>query len=95
MGSKLKISLLQMLNNIKEEGQIPSFMREAIVTTIPKTGSKFDLKNERWIFKLSVLRNILLRIIYNRKYDIIDFHMSDSNIGARKHNKLQKSHLAD
>ena len=37
MGASLKISLLQMLNNIKNEGIIPNFMRESIVTTIPKT----------------------------------------------------------
>ena len=33
---------------------------------------------------MSVLRSILLRLIYNRKYNVIDSHMSDSNIGARK-----------
>ena len=43
MGSDLKLSLLQMLNQIKEEGVIPNSMRESIVTTIPKSGSKFDL----------------------------------------------------
>ena len=31
--------------------------------------------------KVSLL-NMLKRLIYNRKYDIIDSHMSDSNIGA-------------
>ena len=92
MGASLKISFLQMLNNIKNEGIIPNFMRESIVTTIPKTGSKFDLKNERGIFKLSVLRSILLRLIYNRKYDLIDSHMSDSNIGARR-GKSCRNHI--
>ena len=72
MGADLKLSLLQMLNQIKEEGGIPNIRRESIVTTIPKSGSKFDLKNKRGIFKLSILRSILLRLIYNRKYEIID-----------------------
>ena len=45
MGADLKSSLLEMLNCIKEEGIIPSIMRESIVTTIPKPGSKFELKN--------------------------------------------------
>ena len=84
MGANLKLCLLTMLNNIKPEGIIPDIMKEAIITTIPKSGSKFELKNERGIFKLSVLRIILLRLIYNRKYDIIDQNMSESNIGARK-----------
>ena len=88
MGADLKLSLLKMINCIKEEGVIPSIMRESIVTTIPKPGSKFELKNKRGIFKLSVLRSILMRLIYNRKYEIIDSNMSDSNIGARKKLKL-------
>ena len=84
IGADLKLSLLQMLNEIKEKGEIPNIMRESTVTTIPKSGSKFELKNERGIFKLSILRSILLRLIYNRKYEIIDTNMSESNIGARK-----------
>ena len=39
LGSNLKESLLDLLNTIKEEGVIPSFMRESIVTTILKSGS--------------------------------------------------------
>ena len=54
MGANLKLSLLTMLNNIKQEGIIPDIMKDAKITTIPKSGSKFELKNERGIFKLSV-----------------------------------------
>ena len=81
-----------MLNQIKEQGVIPEFMKESIVTTIPKSGSKFDLKNERGIFKLSIIRSILLRLIYNRKYEDIDSKMSESNIGARK-GKACRNHI--
>ena len=84
MGVNLKLSLLEMVNSIKKKGIIPDIMKEAIITTIPKSGSKFELKNERGIFKLSVLRSILLRLIYIQKYDIIDHNMSESNIGASK-----------
>ena len=45
MGANLKLSLLQLLNEIKEEGAIPSAMKESTITTIPKLGSKFELKN--------------------------------------------------
>ena len=62
------------------------------MTTIPKSGLKFELKNERGIFRLSVLRNILLRLIYNRKYDMIDANMSDNNIGTRR-NKSSRNHI--
>ena len=44
MGADLKSSILEMLNSIKEEGAIPTILRESIVTTIPKTGSQFEKK---------------------------------------------------
>ena len=62
------------------------------VTTIPKSGSKFLLSNERGIFKVSILRTLLLRLLFNRSYNMINAKMSDSNISARK-GKLQKSHI--
>ena len=38
MGVDLKSSRLTMLNTIKSEGTIPKFMKESIVTSIPKSG---------------------------------------------------------
>ena len=35
---------------------------------------------------------MLMRLIYNRKYDMIDSNMSDSNIGARKQ-KSCRNHI--
>ena len=68
------------------------FLKESSVTTIPKPGSKFELSNERGIFKLSVVRSLLIRLIYNRKYSIIDKNMTDRNIGARK-NESCRNHI--
>ena len=45
IGSNLKDSLLIMFNKLKENGEIPNFMRRANVTTIPKKGSKIKLDN--------------------------------------------------
>ena len=84
--SDMKQSLLELINNIKEEGPIPDIMRNTVMTDIPKSGagSQFKLENQRGIFKLSIFRSLLFRIIYNRKYEIIDANMTDSNIGARR-----------
>ena len=60
-----------------------------MVSTIPKSGSKFELKNERGFFQLSIIRSILLRLIHNRKYETINARMSESNIGARKRKGCQ------
>ena len=56
----------------------------ANITTIPKSGSKLILSNQRGIFKVNTIRGILMRIIYNRHYDTIDKNMSQCNIGGRR-----------
>ena len=54
-------------------------MKVANITTVPKKGS-----NERGIFRVSVIRSILMRLIYDSKYPEIDAKMSDSQMGERK-----------
>ena len=73
-----------MFNKLKDIGEIPDFMKVANITTIPKQGSKFLLKNERGIFILSAVRTILMRLLFNTKYEMINDNMSDSNVGGRK-----------
>ena len=59
-------------------------MKTAVISTIPKKGSKFLLKNGRGIFVLSAVRTLLIRLLYNTKYETINQNMSDSNVGGRK-----------
>ena len=47
-------------------------------------GSKIELKKQRGIFRVSVIRLILMRMIYNSKYDEIDKNISDGQMGAWK-----------
>ena len=84
IGSDLKLSLLTMCNKIKQLKVIPSFMRFANITTVPKKGSVTNLENERGIFRVDVIRSILMRLIYNEKYLEIDRNISDSQMGGRK-----------
>ena len=84
IGEDMKMSLLTMMNKIKNTLIIPEVMKIANISTVPKKGSRFDLKNERGIFRCTVLRSILMRLIYESKYDIIDSNMSDSQMGGRK-----------
>ena len=44
IGNNLKDSLLIMFNQLKQHGKIPSFMKQAIISPIPKKGSQFKLK---------------------------------------------------
>ena len=40
--------------------------------------------NYRGVFRLTVLRSILDRLIYNDLYPVIDSNLTDANVGARK-----------
>ena len=84
IGTDLKLSLLLMFNKLKAEKLIPCFMRYANITTVPKKGSLSLLENERGIFRTDIPRAILMRLIYNDKYPVIDQHMSDGQMGGRK-----------
>ena len=84
IGSDLKSSLLIMFNILKKEKMIPIFMRISNITTVPKKGSLTLMENERGIFRVDIVRSILMTIIYNDKYPVIDQNISDSQMGGRK-----------
>ena len=73
-----------MFNLLKQQGEIPNFMKRAIISPIPKKGSQFKLSNERGIFIVNSVRGLLMKLIYDSKYNIIEENMSESNIGSRK-----------
>ena len=81
------------MNKIKSENFIPEFVRKTDVTTIYKgKGEKSDLKNDRGIFLITIIRSILMRLIYFDKYEQIDGSMSDSQVGGRK-GKNVRNHI--
>ena len=84
IGEDLKKSLLVMCNQLRKEGLIPKLMNIANITTVPKKGSRLILKNERGIFRVSVIRYILMSLIYDSKYPGIDRKMSDCQMGGRR-----------
>ena len=63
IGSNLKESLLIMFNKMKREKFVPEFMNFANITALPQKGSILELKNERGIFRVSVIRNIFMNLI--------------------------------
>ena len=84
-GKSLKLSLLDLMNKMKTENLIPDFVQLADVSTIYKgRGSKYDLLNDRGIFLVTIVRSILMRLIYLDYYSILDESMSDSQVGSRK-----------
>ena len=66
---------------MKETNEIPEFVRLADISTIYKgKGPKTELINERGIFVVTILRSILMKLIYFDYYAIIDKSMSDSQV---------------
>ena len=43
----------------------------------------------RGIFRVTILRSILDKLIYNDEYTNIDEHLSDSNVGARRNRNIR------
>ena len=72
--------------------KIPDDLKMANITIIHKKSNKVELNNWRGIFVTSVVRGILMKLIYERTYKVIDENMTDSQIGARK-NRSVRNHL--
>ena len=92
IGDDLKESVLMLMNRIKNEMSVPEGLRRANITILHKKGNKLDLNNWRGIFVSSVLRTILMKLVYDRTYEIVASNMTDAQIGARK-NKSVRNHL--
>ena len=93
IGEDLKIALVSLYNGIKKKLFMPDYISLENITSLYKSkGSRLDMNNERGIFILTVLKKILDKLIYFDKFEDIDNHMSDSNIGARRGRNI-KNHL--
>ena len=61
-------------------------MKHVNIALIPKPGKR-NLKhiaNHMGIFLIHKYRSLIMRMILDDKYDIIDNYMSDSNVGGRR-----------
>ena len=85
LGENGLLSLLTMLNRIKEELIIPDKLKVSNVSTIYKgKGSKKRVINLRGIFKLPIIRNILDRLIYFQDQEEINRSMGPYQVGNQK-----------
>ena len=83
-GDDLLLAVLKLLNKIKEKQEFPEALSKCNITSLHKKKSKKDLDNYRGVFRVSVLRSILDRLMSNTAYNNIDKNLSDGNVGARK-----------
>ena len=81
----LKLSLLNLFNQVRKKQTFPSIFTSSTITSIwKKKGSQTELDNDRGIFYVTKIRSILDQLIYNKIYSIVDNTMSSSSIGAQK-----------
>ena len=84
-GRDLKVAILKLMNKIKEDQIIPNCMKLCNITNLYKNkGPRNVFNSYRGIFRVTVLRNILDRLIYNDTYQTIEDNLTDCNVGSRK-----------
>ena len=83
-GDDVKNAILVLMNKIKEQIVYPYALEACNLTSIYKKGKRNIFDNYRGVFRLTILRSILDRLIYNDVYPIIDSNLTDANVGARK-----------
>ena len=93
-GKGFKLSLLPFLNKTKDKLEIPKMMTHVNIALIPKAGKRNlrDISNHRGIFLIHKYRSLIMRILLDDKYAMIDEFMSDSNVGGRKERGI-RDHL--
>ena len=88
-GDDLLLAVLKLLNCIKDRQQFPKAFKKCNITPLHKSKSKNDFENYRGVFRVSVLRSILDRLIYLDSYEAIDDNLTDANVGARKNRSVR------
>jgi hypothetical protein len=73
------------MNRIKADQKYPEALEPCNITSLYKhKGSQKDFMNYRGVFRVTVFRSILDRLVYNDTYETIDSYLTDGNVGARK-----------
>ena len=72
-GDDLKVAILKLMNRMKREQVNPDAFELCNISSIWKRkSSRNDIDNHRGIFRLTIFRNILDRLIYNDEYATIE-----------------------
>ena len=84
-GEDLKVAIMKLMNNIKKQQEFPECLEPCNITSLFKNkGTRKNLNFYRGIFRVSVFRNILDKLIFKDEYENIDKNLTDSNVGGRR-----------
>jgi hypothetical protein len=89
-GGDLITAVTKLMNRIKEEYIYPSSMEICNVTNLYKNkGQQSNFNSYRGIFRTTVLRSIMDKLLYNEEYEGIDSNLTDGNVGSRKRRNVR------
>ena len=89
-GEDLKCAILMLMNRVKDEQIYPKCLESCNRSSIWKMkGPRHKFSSYRGIFRVSIFRAILDRLIYNDEYHNIDKNLTDSNVGARTNRNIR------
>ena len=89
-GDDLKEAILKLMNRIKDEQKYPKCLELCNISSIWKMkGPRNKFASYRGIFRVSIFRAILDRLIYNDEYENIDQNLTDSSVGARSRRNIR------
>ena len=89
-GSDLMLAIQKLMNKIKKDQVFPVRFEMCNIASIWKSkGPKNKFESYRGVFRVSVFRNILERLIYNDEYHNIDANLTDANVGSRKNRNIR------
>ena len=90
-GNDLKLAVLRLMNQIKSQQAFPEQLKYCNITSLYKQkGSKKDFDNYIGIFRVTILRSIMDKLIYIDEYHTIDENLTDSNVGARRGRNIRE-----
>ena len=84
-GNDLLLAITKLVNRIKRDQVFPKSFQSCNISSIWKSkGPKNSFDSYRGVFRVSVFRNILDRLIYNDEYHNLDSKLTHCNVGSRK-----------
>ena len=91
-GNDLTLAMTKLMNNIKKQQKTPPCLQQCNITSIFKNkGSSKDLNNYRGVFRTTVFRIFLDKLIFSDEYETIDKQLTDSNVGKRKRRNIRNT----
>ena len=86
----VKRAILKLMNRIKDDQIYPKCLELCNISSIwKKKGSRNSFDSYQGIFRVTIFRSILEKLIYNDEYRNIDKNLTDANVGARKKRNIR------